>query len=124
MQNFNSLDECRLYWHQLVAAWQKSGLTQAEFARLRKVSVKSLSYWVRRNRKLLISKVPKLADVQVGRSHQVKLVSLSHLVDSTHKKPSNRTLVLRIGRKFRIAIPAGFCPETLGKVVQTLEKLP
>jgi transcriptional regulator with XRE-family HTH domain len=124
MQKFNSLDECRLYWHQLVTAWQESGLTQAEFARRRKVSIKSLSYWVRHNRKLLISKVPKLADAQAVDVPQAHLVSLDHLVDATPKKPSTRTLILRIGRKFRIVIPAGFCPATLGKLVQTLEQLP
>jgi hypothetical protein len=36
------------YWQRLVAAWQKSGLRQAEFCRRRKVKAVTFAWWKRR----------------------------------------------------------------------------
>ena len=36
------------YWHRLVAAWEKSGLSQAEFCRRRGVEAGSFGWWKRK----------------------------------------------------------------------------
>ncbi len=36
------------YWHRLVAAWEKSGLSQAEFCRRRDVDAGSFGWWKRK----------------------------------------------------------------------------
>ena len=38
------------YWQQLVAQWQKSGLSQAEFCRRRRIKAVSFGWWKRRLR--------------------------------------------------------------------------
>jgi hypothetical protein len=38
------------YWQRLVAAWQKSGLSQAEFCRRREISAVTFAWWKRRLR--------------------------------------------------------------------------
>ncbi len=36
------------YWQRLVAAWEKSGLSQAEFCRRRKVKAVNFGWWKRK----------------------------------------------------------------------------
>lgn len=129
MQKFSSPDACRLYWFQQVAAWQKSGLSQAEFARQRNVSIKSLSYWIRRVRKGSLS--GQTADqgkkeiCSPAKPASVGFVALPVQIASHPLKtqPVGK-LTLRIGAQYRITIPPGFCPEALEKVVRTLRHLP
>lgn len=52
MDLFGNLAQRRGYWKCHLSAWRKSGLSQAEYARQRKISPKSLSYWAQRSGKV------------------------------------------------------------------------
>lgn len=58
MDLFGNLEQRRGYWKCHLSAWRKSGLSQAEYARQRKISPKSLSYWSSRNGKIGALPVP------------------------------------------------------------------
>ena len=127
MKTFQSLKERRQYWDQAVKNYSQSGLTQAEFARRNAVSIKSLSYWISRSRKnqsfagqglaAESERAPAPAEQPL-----VKFVPLPvHVVSHQGVVPEAKRLILRIGGKFRLSIPAGFCPETLASVVRILE---
>lgn len=129
MQKFSSPDACRLYWFQQVSAWQKSGLSQAEFARQRHISLKSLSYWIRRGRK---GNSPE-QNFDQGRKEisvpekpaSAGFVALPvQIALRPQKTPPVGKLTLRIGAEYRIIIPPDFCTETLEKVVRALRQLP
>lgn len=127
MKTFQSLRECRQYWNQMVKNYIQSGLTQAEFARRNTVSIKSLFYWISRSRKKQSFAVQALpAESELASAHAekplVKFVPLPlHAVPRQRIVPAAKRLILRIGGKFRLSIPAGFCPETLANVVRILE---
>ena len=129
MQKFSSPDACRLFWFQQVAAWQKSGLSQAEFARQRHISIKSLSYWIRRGRKASLSgqntDQGKQEISAPGKSASAGFVALPvQIALRPQETPPAGKLTLRIGAEYRITIPPDFCPETLERVVRTLRQLP
>lgn len=128
MQKFASPHACRMYWFQQVSAWQKSGLSQAEFARQRHISIKSLSYWIRRDRKTRLpeqnadqGKKEISGPVKSGSAGFIALpVQIALRPQQT---PPAGQLTLRIGAEYRITIPSDFCSETLEKVVRTLRQL-
>lgn len=126
MNTFHSLAHRRQYWQEIVAEWQQSGLTQAEFSRRRAVADKSLSYWVRRLSRgkdpVRLPAVVQKEPVHGNLPQPVTFVSLptgfGHL-DS--KKTDSEKLVLRVGSKYRVIIPGDFRPETLSKILRVLE---
>ena len=127
MKTFQSLRECRQYWNQVVKNYSQSGLSQAEFARRNAVSIKSLFYWISRHRKkqsfavLGLTAEGKCVSAPAEQP-LVKFVPLPvHVVPHQRVVPTAKRLILRIGGKFRLSIPAGFCPETLASVVRILE---
>ena len=52
-------------WLQHVEAWRASGLTQADYCRQHGLSVKSLSYWIRRKQPEASATAVKMIPVQV-----------------------------------------------------------
>ena len=48
MKTSPALKKIRIFWGRHVAAWRRSSLTQAAYSREHELSLKSLSYWIRR----------------------------------------------------------------------------
>ena len=139
MEVFESLGQRRRYWGRVVSAWQKSGLTQAEFCRQKVISPKSISYWVRQARKgkragLLLSAgeggtggqsdLPAVQFVAIPPALVTEPQNLGRPGATPPKNSSGGKLVLRIGKNFRVTIPADFSPEALATVVRILEGQP
>ena len=139
MKVFQSLVERRQHWQGVVSTWRKSGLSQAEFCRQKGLSPKSLSYWARRGRggrPVNRSSSGPRDGMPVGQQDHsaVRFVPIpSALVVADQKPegtvvpppkaPSSGQFLLRIGRRFRLTIPADFRPEGLAAVVRILEGL-
>jgi hypothetical protein len=117
-------------WKRHLETWQGSGLSQAEFCRQFRLSVKSFGYWKRRFaqeaasvdasptivalplERLMTSEAP--SDPQASPSAQPRALG-------PHDHRSSLVLATRNG--FRIEIPDDFYPPLLAKLVVTLERL-
>ncbi len=109
------------YWRRLVAAWEKSGLSQAEFCRRRKVKAVNFGWWKR-----------KLESI--SQSHPGPSRSGSNRKGSSPKSARPRfvelrttdtvaapayEVVLRGGRVIRL--PQGFDPAVVAQLVVAVE---
>jgi len=50
MEKRGSLEERRGFWEQHLREWKSSGVSQAEFCRRNKLSLKSFVYWKKRQK--------------------------------------------------------------------------
>lgn len=131
MESFQGRQQRRRYWGRHIAAWRKSGLTQAEYSRQQQVSSKSISYWSRRPARSRLA-APLLPPTIIAEGspspHPLPGVSFvplpARLVTPTGKPARLGKLVLRVGLRFRVTIPADFCAEGLAQVLRILEGLP
>jgi len=124
-------------WKEILTEWKKSGLTGPDFSRRHGLNHLSLYRWSSR--------------LGFGKQHQGSAASESftraqtsatnpllatptlriipvpeHILPSVdgslgHRKSTSLSLV--VGRRFRVVVPDGFSPATLGKLIQTLEAL-
>ena len=107
MEKRRSLDERRGFWEQHLREWKSSGLSQAEFCRQNKLSLKSFVYWKKREKSM--SGPVCLVEVDVRRQ---PLVSF----------PSTSLLRLLVGGQYRIEIEKNFDAEALDQLIQFLDK--
>ncbi len=109
------------YWQRLVAAWEKSGLSQAEFCRRRKIKAVNFGWWKR-----------KLETI--SKSHPGSSRSGSSLTGSSPRSAKPRfvefrmtdaatasayEVVLRGGRVLRL--PHNFDPAVVAQLVVAVE---
>jgi hypothetical protein len=119
------------YWQRLVAAWEKGGLSQAEFCRRRKVSAGSFAWWKRR-----LTGAAKQTRRRVGRNAggpqrgkhagfvEVALPKTTFAVGSTPMPAlavgrSGYEIALSSGRVIRL--PQNFDPAVVAQLVTALE---
>ena len=101
------------FWFQHIEQWQQSGLSQAEYARQQKLSIKSFGYYRRRYMQQHASgkKPASLLPVTVA----------SIETSEPPAQPGNTGITLTSPTGFRIELTPGFDPQTLRTVLQALE---
>ena len=128
------------YWATQVAAWERSGLTQAEFCRRRRIKAGSFAWWKRqlldpaRGRPTRLADRPRQsarASKQRGRltkpperaKRRARSAKLSapfvELPLASAFPATTYDLVLVGGRAIRI--PSQFDPETLSRLISVME---
>lgn len=96
------------FWKNHIARWTASELSQAEYCRINKISIKSFQYWERKTKP---QNVPVLVEVPIPKPIPVSV------------SPIHPQLCLVIGGQYRIEIGAGFSPEDLEKVIRTVGRI-
>jgi hypothetical protein len=105
MKNDLSNSGRQRFWENHIAQCTASGLSQSEYCRSNKISIKSFYYWKRRSKGC---GAPVLVEVPIPKSFPLP--------------PSYPQLCLVIGR-YRIEMGRGFDPEDLERVVRTLDRI-
>ncbi len=107
------MSEKQQFWFQHIEQWQQSGLSQAEYARQQKLSIKSFGYYRRRYRQQSApdKKPTPLLPVTVANIE----------TNSPPAQPGTTGITLTSPSGFRIELAPGFDPQTLRTVLQTLE---
>ena len=126
----------RREWEKILKAWKQSKLTGPEFANQYGLNHLSLYRWstklgsgksqddCRKSEPFTQNKAPEEAK---SSPFALRIVPVpEHLLSPVDEAPRPRkvpSLSLVIGRRFRVVVPDGFSPGTLGKLIQTLEAL-
>lgn len=105
MENPRGLLERRRFWEVHLRDWSTSGLSQAEYCRQNKISLKTFGYWKRKLK---------------ARSAQVCLVEVPTPLRSTSLCPN--PIRLMVGTHHRIEIEKGFDTELLDQLLRFLEQ--
>ena len=124
------------YWSAVVAQFNRSGLTQADFCRTRDLSVNSFRQWLyrlrhstpatdRRRTRISIStkpvspraENPAFLPVHIRPEH-------SATTDSYQGVVASQSLEVILGHDRRVRIPVGFDPVTLRQLLEVLEEQP
>lgn len=96
------------HWQQHIQGWSESGLSQAEYCRLRGLSAKSFGYWMRSLREPK-DPGPALIPVSLGS------------IGATGGRPVDGSpLVVIAGERYRVEIRAGFDMTTLRELLFVL----
>jgi len=95
----DQLTKKQRYWQRHIEQWSQSGLSQAEYCRVRNLKIKSFTYFKSRLKKNL-----PVQFVQVP-IEPVRVPSF---------------LKLNVGSSFQIDIPDGFSQNTLTQILQVL----
>ncbi len=124
------LEKQRLWGAQL-RAWQESGLTQAEFCRRQGFVINTFTTWKRRLRLREQEPVEELGIAHCGHEGSpVRLIPVrirpdreapAFVVGPAGSSSAPLTLVTSGG--YRIEVGDGFAPETLARLLATLERL-
>ncbi len=102
-------EEKARYWRDRLAAWKRSGESQAEFCRLHNLRTHRFTYWKRRiteegNESLDLVEVPRA------------------MVPSPEPRYSAApALVIEVGR-YRVELASDFCPRAFSSVLDELER--
>lgn len=97
------------FWKEHIAKWTATELSQVEYCRRNKISLKSFQYWKRKAKRN--SGVPALVELRLPKSLPAPLLS------------SHPQLCLVVGRHYRIEIGKGFDSDDLERVVRLLERI-
>jgi len=98
------------YWEAQLRAWQRSGLTQAEYCRRQGIRPKRFGSWKRR-----------LEGGQPGHAGQVQFVAVAIRPEpEVNRTPLVTALTLVTGKGYRIEVGDGFTPATLTSLLATL----
>jgi hypothetical protein len=95
------------FWEKHITECRTAGLSQAEYCRLNKISLKSFVYW---KRKIVRGSAPALVELPRLESMPVSLL------------PASPRLCLVVDR-YRIEIGKGLGSEDLERVVRTLGRI-
>lgn len=99
----------RDFWENHVAQWRASGLSQVEYCRIHRLSVKSFQYWQRKSRSN--DTRPVLVEVPIPRPVPIPVL------------PPAAQLCLVIDQRYRIEIPKRFDSEDLERVIRVLGRI-
>jgi len=103
------------YWEAQLRAWQRSGLTQAEFCRRQGIRPKRFGSWKRR-----------LGVEQQGKDSPVRFVAVAIRPEAQRQAGSSplatvaAALTVVTGAGYRIEVGDGFTPTTLTSLIATL----
>ena len=99
----------RKIWRAHIAAWQKSGLTRAEYCRQHNLSHHSLRYWQKK-------------DEQPSQA-ALTFVPVSLAISSKRVNPREciSSLKVEVGNRFRVEVTNDFSSATLIRLITTLE---
>ena len=92
-------------WDDHLRGWKLSGLSQAEYCREHRISIKCFGYWKRKLKRSEIS--TSLVEIRGLQSSQI------------FSRPN--PLFLTLGNGYRIEIERGFDSETLDELLRILE---
>lgn len=109
--------EKRRFWEAQLRAWQRSGLTQAEYCRRQGLKRRLFGFWKRRLSLGPQEQPPPMRFIPVTIRPDVEAQRPAHAVAAT------APLTLVTSGKYRIEIGDGFAPATLGRLLATLERL-
>ena len=120
------------YWTEIIRKYRRSGLTQGRFSQEQGISYHSFRWWLRRlradvravspRRSEAKTVSPKLLEPEVPRFLPVRVIEVEADRQADEPSPDASVpiqILLRGGR--RIAVGADFDPETLRRVIATLE---
>ena len=107
MRNHLNQSGRRQFWEDHIARCAASGLSQVEYCRSNKISVKSFYYWKRRSNGRVDS-IPALVELPLSKSIPIL--------------PAHPQLCVAVDR-YRIEIGRGFDPEDLERVIRLLGRL-
>lgn len=93
------------YWAEHIRAWQRSGLSKAEYCRQNQITKHAFHYWFKKLQEPAQGSVVPL-DLRIG-----------------DLAPSQPQFVLNIGQRFQVAIQGDFYPPVLQKLIKTLEDM-
>jgi len=96
------------FWKNHITQWSSTSLSQVEYCRLNKISIKSFQYWKRKSKG---SSSPALIEVPLPKSLPTPLL------------PTHPALCLVIGHQYRVEIGRGFDSEDLERLVRTLGRI-
>ena len=96
------------FWENHIGQYDTAGLSQVEYCRINKISLKSFQYWKRKSKR---SGAPALVEVPLPKNFPIPKFS-----------PSPQ-LCLVIDRKYRLEIGSGFDSEDLERVVRVLGRI-
>ena len=91
-------------WQAHMKAWRHSGLTGKEYCRQYQLSYYAFIYWKKK-----LCSLPSTA---------VELVPVPARV---HHANSGNAIKVEVGDRFKVEIPDDFVPDTLSRVIATLE---
>lgn len=97
------------YWRAHVERFESSGLTQRAYCNRHGLSMSSLHRW----RRLLANKRP---------SRSVEIVPIGQLLTKLPAPPPTCDALTLVAGRYRVEIPDGFSPATLGAVLDLLER--
>ena len=109
------------YWSDLVARWERSGLSQAEFCRRRGVKLASFGWWKRESQRQT-GELPKRRGRPAKASKrfvELRLTSASSVEPTGGPVASGYEVVLARGRSIRV--PAQFDPHALSRLIAAVE---
>ena len=109
--------EKRRFWEAQLRAWQRSGLTQAEYCRRQGLKRLLFCCWKRRLGLAPPSQSPPMRFIPVAIRPDRKAERPAHAVAAS----APLTLVTSGG--YRIEVGDGFAPATLGRLLATLGRL-
>lgn len=98
------------FWHTHVDAYEKSGLSRAEYCRQHDLSHHALRYWQKK-------------DAKPGSAANMTLVPvpLERVIQNGTVREWRSTLRLEVGNRFRIEVADEFSPVVLTRLIATLE---
>lgn len=94
------------FWEAKIKEWEKSNLTQIEYCRNENLKPKSFTYWKNKIKKS--SQLPTFVPVITNTSPVIRV-------------NDNSDLRLVINSDFKVEIGDNFTPETLVRLIQTIE---
>ena len=100
--------EKRHFWQAHIDSWQQSGLSQTEYTRQHKLSVKSFAYY-----KTRYSEITESAQDQ-----PVKMNPL--LIDEPAGLPDHSGITLTTQQGYKLDVPPGFHQDTLRQLLVVL----
>jgi hypothetical protein len=92
-------------WLEIFRQWEQSGLTRAEYCRMKKLAVSTFDYWRQKTR-----------NKSTGQSDLVK-VSLG----TRHNREPALTLLLPGG--YQIEVPSGYQSENLKQLITDIQEI-
>lgn len=104
------------YWGAQIRAWERSGLTQAEFCRREKLGMRLFGSWKRRLGGRRLPGEPRAQFVAVA-------VCPERRETTALPVPPPTSLTVVTGTGYRVEVGDGFAPQTLARLLATLERL-
>ena len=108
MTTIHSRSGRQQFWDNHIIQYDAAGLSQMEYCRINKISLKTFQYWKRKSKR---SGAPALVEVPLSKNFPIPVFA-----------PSPQ-FCLVIDQKYRLEICSGFDSEDLERVVRVLGRI-